>query len=96
MTASGSGPREEGKSFTVALGTGPESPLPSAAAQNGTPNILNTTRVPSTFHVLKMTLCVAAVSRARVPRARSSASMTLPPISTRSRRPSGEIRGFGY
>lgn len=33
MPESGSGPREEGKSFTVALGTGPESPLPSAAAE---------------------------------------------------------------
>src|SRR5262249_34550950 len=88
------GPGEEGKSATLPPGTGLGTPLLSAATQTGVANNRNTTRVPSALHVQNAETDVEA-TRDDVPRARSSASM-LSPLSTSSRRPFGEIRGFEY
>src|SRR5262245_3690023 len=92
---SGSGPGEEGKSLTPARGTGPVTPLPSAATQTGGANCLKTTRVPSALHVQYAETDVEA-RRDRVPRPSSSSASMLSPFSTSSRFPSGEIRGFEY
>src|SRR4030095_13255072 len=92
---SGSGPGEEGKSLTIPPGTALVTRLPSPATQNGEAHRRNTTRAPPALHVEKTVLNVAVASRARVPRARSSASM-FSPLSMSSRRPSGEIRGVAY
>ena len=94
MNESGSGPADAGEVLTSPPGTTPVRPLPSAAAQNGTLKRRNTSLEPSPFQVTKSVPTAAGTSTARVPRARSNESTTLPSLSTATRRPSGEIRGF--